>query len=427
MRWLSTETTLRPPSHSRRASTRTPVLKRLGDVAPSDKVGPLTGRQYEYQHEQTTMGALEMLAQHDRHCVYCEWHDDFVVEVNPDISLRYHFHQVKSKSLSQGPWSFHELFGVSAPRARRKGARPTTNNAKPKAIVVGEDAILHRLLTHDGAFGMACGGLMFVTNAGIDPIAQKLLDGVASASSLSDLATDARDLFDHLVRGYCTGLPPRVPSPDALFGFLKRFAVASEQGSLRADAALNDICDRVFEYSEIDLKTYERKQIARQLVQLIRAKATDTSVRLPVDEATLRSKKGIVVAEVLAVLSLSHEGFLALKQAGAGKDLVRTLSRLERFCRTSGLEQFTSQICAFKAKWDVWRTKYRHQLADADHMTVLSKAREILAATKTPADVVRLAKEAAEALTPTLPGGIRLAGDEMVGLVFSLAADAEPK
>jgi hypothetical protein len=373
------------------------------------------------------MGALEMLAQHERHCVYCEWHDDFVVEINPDVSLRYHFHQVKSKSLSQGPWTFNELFGVSAPRARKKAARPTKSGAAAKAIAVKDDAILLRLLAHDSAFGAACGGFMFVTNTGIDPIAQKLLDGIANAASLPDLGNEARDLFDQLVRGYCTGPVPRVPSPDALFGFLKKFAVAAEQGSLKPDPALNEICDRVFEYSEIELKTFERKQIARQLVQLIRAKATDTSVTPPVDATTLRSKKGIVVSEVLAVLSLSHEGFMALKQGGAGKDLVKTLSRLERYCKTAGLEQFTSQICGFKAKWDVWRTKHRHQLPDADHMTVLSKAREILAATTIPAEIVRRAKEAADALTPTLPGGIALAGDEMVGLIFSLAADAEPK
>jgi Cap4 dsDNA endonuclease len=404
------------------------VGKRLGEVAPSDKVGQLTGRQYEYQHEQATMGALEMLAQHDRHCVYCEWHDDFVVEVGQDLSLHYKFHQVKSKSLSSGPWSFHELFGVSPPRAPVKTATKQLSKAKPpKALVVGESAIFLRLLAHDKQWGKSCGGFIFVTNTAVDPIAQKLLDGVASSTSLAHVAPEVRALFDHVARGYCDGLTPAVASIDELFVFFRRFAVVTEQGSLKQASALNEICDRVFEYSEIDLAMSERRQIARQLVQLIRTKATDTSVKPPVDDGSLRAKKGVVVSEVLGVLSLSHEGYKALKAGGAGKDLVKTLSRLDRFCRGAGLENFTSQICSFKAKWDVWRTKYRHQLADADHVTIVSKAQEIRATKKQLTEMVPLAKEAAEVLNPTFPTGVVITPDEVLGLLFSLAADAEPR
>lgn len=127
------------------------------------------------------------------------------------------------------------------------------------------------------------------------------------------------------------------------------------------------------------------------------------------------------------MLSLSHEGYLALKKSGTGSDIVKTLSRLERFIRSTGMGEFTSEICSFKAKWDVWRTKYRHQISDSDHMVIVSKAKEILATKKVVSEMVKQARDTAAALSPTLPSGIALAVDEMLGLVFSIAADAEPK
>lgn len=404
--------------------------KHLVDVAPSNNVGSLTGRQYEYQHEQATMGALEMLAHDNRHCVYCEWHDDFVVEAGQDLSLRYHFHQVKTKLLSQGPWTFHELFGLSLPKSPANNQQAPAKRGPPKAakpLTVADDAIFRRLLAHDAQFGTNCGGFMFVTNTGVHPVAQTFLDAVAGSTTLADLATNARTSFDHLARGYCSGSSPLLPSTDELFARLKRFIVASEQGSLKEASALNEICDRIFEYSEIDLKMSERKHIARQLVALIRSKATDRSVKHPVDGTTLRAKKGVVVAEVLSVLSLSHEGYLALRQGGARSDLVKTLSRLDRFIRSSGMEQYTSQICSFKAKWDIWRTKFRHQISDSDHVVIVAKAKAIIATKKMIDEMVPLAKDAADALRPTLPPGMMLGAEEMLGLVFSIAADAEPK
>lgn len=400
--------------------------KRLGEHPPADKVGPLTARQYEYQHEQATMGALEMLARQERRCVYCEWHDDFVVEVGQS-SARYHFHQVKSKSLSQGPWTFHEIFGVQPPRPESTAKPAKKKVAVAKPLSVSGTPIFLRLLVHDQAFGINCGGFAFVTNTGVDPTVSKLVDAVAVAQTVADLPDAPRILFDQLVRGYVSATSPLVASADELFARLRRFAIAAEHGNLKQEAALNEICDRVFEYSEIDLKMAERKQIARQLVQLIRSKATDTSIKPPIDDDVLRSKKGVVVQEILGVLSLSHEGYKALLAGGTSKGLVKTLSRLDRYCRGAGLEQFTAEICSFKAKWDVWRTAQRHRLEDSDYVSIVTKAQEVLATSKPLAELIPLAKEVAASVSPSLPSGISLAGEEILGLVFSLAADAEPK
>jgi hypothetical protein len=390
--------------------------KTLSQVASADRWGSLTGRQYEYQHEQAAFSALEMLAKGDWRCVYCEWHEDYVVEAGEQPTTCYLFHQVKSKTLSQGPWSFRDLFGVAAPKAGAKTSR--------KPLRASDDAIFARLLEHDRTFGSHCGSFMFVTNTGVHPTVSKLVDGVALTDGYATLAAEVAPLFQQLVRAYCIGPQAQLKSPEELFAFLRRFIVQTERGNLKPDAALNEISDRVFEYSEIELQFAERRQIARQLVQLMRDKATERIATFPIDEAGLRLRKGAVIAEVLGVLSLSHEGYQALR-SGGGSDVVKTLSRLERFCRSRGFDLYLRQICGFKAKWDVWRTTHRHRLEDADHVVIVASARAILLSNKTLPDMIPLARQEATRLSGGLPAGTAIGGEELLGLVFSVAAGAE--
>ena len=54
---------------------------------------------------------------------------------------------------------------------------------------------------------------------------------------------------------------------------------------------------------------------------------------MPAADEHLRRDKGIVVTELLSVLSLSTDAYKALK-AGTSTETVKTLSRLQRFCDT---------------------------------------------------------------------------------------------
>ena len=97
---------------------------RLGEIEPRERVGAQTGRKYEYQYERTARAALGLLADGPNHvCVYCDWHDDYVIEIG-DPPTRYEFHQVKGRKSSQGPWSFREFFGVSKTKAKTVPKKP---------------------------------------------------------------------------------------------------------------------------------------------------------------------------------------------------------------------------------------------------------------------------------------------------------------
>jgi hypothetical protein len=83
--------------------------RRLGEVEPRERAGAQTGRKYEYQYERTARAASDLLTDTANHvCVYCDWHDDYVVETG-DAPTRYKFHQVKGRKSSQGPWTFGEF------------------------------------------------------------------------------------------------------------------------------------------------------------------------------------------------------------------------------------------------------------------------------------------------------------------------------
>lgn len=387
---------------------------RLGQVEPRERAGAQTGRKYEYQYERTARAALDLLTDTARHvCVYCDWHDDFVIETG-DPPTRYLFHQVKGRTSSQGPWTFSELFGVSMKKAKAPSKKPAT---------VSEKAVVPRMLLHYANFGDNCAGLAFVTNAGLDPALSEFLETTARSTDVDALPPEARIAFDHVARAYAATNPPLAVSATALFAWIRGLRVHTDEGHIEsADAALLEIADVVFNYSEIELGQRQAKQIAREIVSQVRGKVSHRTTIVPTSDDQLRRDKGIVVNELLSVLSLSAQAYEALK-AGAGSDTVKTLSRLQRFCEKHGMQKFIVSISQFKASWDVWRTIERHNVSGADFLLLENRANEVLKGTLTLERVVAEAKDIAKQF-----GGVgvtALTPDDVMGLIFSMAAQSE--
>lgn len=387
---------------------------RLGHVEPRERVGAQTGRKYEYQYERTARAALDLLADGGKHvCVYCDWHDDYVVEIGSPPT-RYVFHQVKGRKSSQGPWKFNEFFGV----LKKKTEKP----AKQPALV-DATAIVPRMLLHYKNFGNSCAGLAFVTNAGLDPGLSEFLEAVGRSQGENDLPAESRPAFQHLARAFIAADPPLATSIADLFSWLHGLTVHTDRGHLGdADAALLELADVVERYSEIELLQRESKQIAREIVSRVRDKVAHSTTVVPATDEQLRLDKGINVVELLNVLSLSAQAYELLK-AGEGPDTVKTLSRLQRFCQKNGLQDYIVPISGFKADWDVWRTIERHFLSSVDYVLLERKAREVLQAglpiEKTVAEAKDIAKQFAHlTATPLTP-------ESVLGLVFSLAAQSE--
>jgi hypothetical protein len=387
---------------------------RLGHVEPRERAGAQTGRKYEYQYERTARAALDLLADGAKHvCVYCDWHDDFVAEVG-STPTRYVFHQVKGRKSSLAPWTFKEFFGV----LKKKATKPS--KTAPAAAV---DAIVPRMLLHHKNFGTNCAGLAFITNAGLDPALSQFLEAVAQSSSESEIPAEERVAFEHVARAYAATAPSLAAISADLFKWLHGLRVYTDQGQLEdAEAALLELANVVENYSEIDLSQRQAKQIAREIVAHVRSKVAHSTTVIPASDEQLRRDKGVVITELLSVLSLSTPAYELLK-AGTGRDTVKTLSRLQRFCEKHNLEQHLVNMCDFKAQWDVWRTIERHFLSSADYMLLENRANQVLQAGMTIGKVVAEAKDIAKQFAGVT--ATQLTAEHVLGLIFSLAAQAE--
>ncbi len=387
---------------------------RLGQVEPRERAGAQTGRKYEYQYERTARAALDLLSDGAKHvCVYCDWHDDYVSEIG-GTATGYVFHQVKGRKSSQGPWKFSELFGV----ANKKAAKPSK---KPASVT--PTAILPLMLLHHKNFGDNCAGLAFVTNAGIEPAVSQFLDAIGHSNCEAELPKEEGIAFQHIARAYMAADPPLATSAAELFKWFRGLLIHTDQGLLDdSEAALLELSNVVFNYSEIELVQRQAKQIAREIVSHVRGKVAHSTTVVPASDEQLRRDKGIVVTELLNVLSLSTQAYEQLR-AGAGPDAVKTLSRLQRFCKKNKMEQHLVSICGFKAQWDIWRTIERHFLSSADYMLLENRANDVLKAGLPIAKVVAEAKDIAKQFAGVASTALK--PEHVLGLIFSLAAQSE--
>ena len=331
-----------------------------------------------------------------------------------DAPTRYIFHQVKGRNSSQGPWKFSEFFGVALKESPRPSKKP---------VPVSDKAVLPFMLLHQRKFCASCAGIAFVTNAGIEPKLSRFLQVVAQSKSEADLPTDAKIAFEHIARAYAGVNPAIAMSSDELFLWLHCVVVYTDRGQLEnSDAALLELADVVVDYSEIELLQRQAKQIAREIVAGVRDKVSHTTIVVPASDDQLRRDKGIVVADLLKTLSLSAQAYEELK-TGADRDVVKQLSRLQRFCEKHGFQDQIVRICNFKAQWDVWRTIERHFLTSVDYVLLENKAQELLKQRLTIQQIVAESKAIAKDF-----GGATatpLGAEHVLGLVFSLAAQAE--
>ena len=70
------------------------MTNRLGTIAPREQAGAKTAAAYDFQYAQAALACLELLADGAEACVYCEWHDDYVIE-RSEAGPSYSFFQVK--------------------------------------------------------------------------------------------------------------------------------------------------------------------------------------------------------------------------------------------------------------------------------------------------------------------------------------------
>jgi hypothetical protein len=114
---------------------------------------------------------------------------------------------------------------------------------------------------------------------------------------------------------------------------------------------------------------------------------------------------------------------------GAG-DAVKTLSRLQRFCRRREIpDDLIPQFCELKTSWSAWWLKHADLVDKMDYMTFKSDCLELLKAHSSGTfDIGVLAKHAKDLATKynSIFNPLEVLRSEAVmGFIISLAVDAE--
>ena len=389
-------------------------MARLCEKEPRERAGAKTGRRYDYQYERAARRVLNLLDHQQNHvCVYCDWHDDFVVE-RGDPPAQYVFHQVKGRKSSLGPWTFTEFFGLA-----KREALPL-----PASATFKKDGIVPVMLLHYRNFPQTCQGLAFVTNTGLEPQLESFMDALQVAENLDDLAEEERTAFDFIALAYLAGKRPLASDAVALFERLKALTLWLDEPHLDdPNVALTELVDLIERYSEINLRYSQSKNIAKGVIEKVRQKAHFDRTVVPATEAKLREEKGIVLIELLGVLSLSTDGYQALRDGRSPVD-IKTLSRLQRYCERHDRKELTTAVCTAKVEWEAWRHVERHRMDPLDIVSLIDKAKAVVAQNYKFDRMIEEARRIAsefKGMTET-----PLKDSHVFGLMFSLIAQVEP-
>ncbi len=387
----------------------------LHNVKPSELIGGRTGALYEFQYYQAAAEALRLLHEPDLVCVYCEWHDDFVVEC---VEGKYRFHQVKSRGSSLGPWKILDLFGAKKAKGKGKNRKIPAANAK---------SIFARMLENQQSFGDRCVRFAFVSDNGSESEITDLLAAAKAAAKVDDLPGDAGATFDEL-QGSLVQTFPQV-TPDFLFAFLQRLELYQGIGEVdRKDDTEAILAHRIVAASDADVLQSEAQKIGAELVSAVRTRSQHPiKDALPKDLQELRARKGVQIADVLRIVGLSVEGYKELREKG--RDAVVALSRLQRLCRRSGIpEDMIGDLCRAKAQWHIWWHDNRDRIDDADAMTMKAQCAAVLRAHRQSGlTFAKLIDEsrAIAAKFATLPASEPVSDIAVLGRIMALAVEAE--
>jgi hypothetical protein len=325
-------------------------------VAPVEDVGRDTISRFDMQYQAAAYAALEILEGKGVDCVYCDYHDDFVVRKNIDGRVTYHFFQVKTKKKENHQWSLNEIFALTKTRVK----------ADPERLAKVKTSFAGKLLMHGIIFADKCSEVTLLTNVYFDDDVVKTVDELRGRAAKSKAATFLSENFAAIfsLEEADQVEPTEVLSKMSLLPAVRYIGGDREAFSEAARSA-------VFRYSEIDLSFYETKELANGLVDLIFRKAATPLTGVRPDD--IRKLAGVQLDDLLGVLSISRAVYDALL-AGEDERALKTASVIQRWYKQAGAdEQMIDYAAQQKVSWDIWLRTARHIYAPFDLQVLLQR------------------------------------------------------
>lgn len=314
--------------------------KLLHEVKPREEAGREAIARFAAQFRAAAYMSLAILENGEIDCVFCDFHDDYVVRRRVNQDVRYDFYQVKTKGKSNYQWSQPDVYNIP-----RRG---------PSDLKEVRDSFAGKLLIHTVRFGATCRSVVLQTNIQFNDHACDVSDALQTG------------IHDHkYAKLFFKEFGEIFPEGDGLndseiLACLSKFRL--EPGSPIADPSGTNFLalakDAVYHFSEVELSYQEFVEIAEKLLALVQRKSLKKIDE--VDAESLVDAAGVTIYDLLDILAISRTGYESLVNGG---DLtaLRTASILHRKLKGAGAsEEMIDYLCQQKVLWDEWLRTKRH-------------------------------------------------------------------
>jgi hypothetical protein len=312
-------------------------------IAPGEDIGRDTISRFDMQFQAAAYAALEILKGSGVDCVYCDYHDDFVVRKNSDGRIIYHFFQVKTKNKENHQWSLAEIFSL-----KKRGQKNDKESlGKVRSSFAG------KLLVHGIIFGENCIEATLLSNVHFSDDVVTAVDELRGKSPQSNAAKFLNDNFSAIfaIEECSDTKVGDVLSKISLLPAVRYIGKDRESFTSAARSA-------IFDYSEIDLSHYETQELANGLVDLVYRKSKGALADLRPED--ISQIAGVRLDDLLAVLSISTTAYEALL-AGEDPKALKSASVIQRWYKKAGADdQMIEFVAQQKVNWDIWLRAARH-------------------------------------------------------------------
>lgn len=322
----------------------------LIDVAPKEEVGRETLSRYDMQFQAAAFAALEILEGGEVLCVYCDYHDDFVVKRQKGRLITYHFFQVKTKGKLNHQWSLLEVL------AFKKKGQTVDDDALGKI----RSSFIGKLLEQGVRFGDACFAVTLLSNVHFHDDVVTVVEEWRARKKESKPSKLVVENFSRIF-----GIDPEWAEIDVQ-NTLAKVALSPGVTYIGSDRErfVNASRTAIYKFSEVDLDFFEITDLANNLLDMVYQRSKGSLAG--VDVKAIESRAGIVLDDLLKVLSISPTAYRALL-AGEDVKVIKTASILQRVLKLSGASpQMIEFASVQKVAWDVWFRNARHSYSDLD-------------------------------------------------------------
>ncbi|MBP0598845.1 DUF4297 domain-containing protein [Herbaspirillum sp. LeCh32-8] len=337
-------------------------MKAIEATAPGEVVGRDTITRFDMQFQAAAYAALEILEGKGVDCVYCDFHEDFVVQRTINGRAVYHFFQVKTKKRLHQQWTLADIFSL------KKSGQKKDQESLEKV----KQSFAGKLLVRGIVFTDQCAEVTLLSNVYFNDDVVTAVEELRGKAPVGKAAKFLAENFSAIFE---------LTERDDDFGAetLSKLSLkpAVRYISETRDSFCTEARRTVFDYSEIDLDHYEADELANGLVNMVYEKSKIPLHNVPPEK--IPELAGVRINDLLSVLSISKSAYQALLDGEEPKAL-RSASVIQRWFKKAGCDDEMIAFCAQqKVNWDLWHRTARNVYLHIDLALLLKRLDDVTA------------------------------------------------